>query len=510
MELEGMTVSDSSHPQLQCEESKSLSEKNKGRQYKSKEQLQGLEDFYTVHKYPTETLKAEMAMKLNLTEKQVSGWFCHRRLKDKRLAKQLEQQGPGKQDLSSGIIQDRGSGLKQDSCSSTKQADYKRADLREVESQSYCHENLPVAELNFQQRSLGDGTEMDDTSSESNSAPQESFYPQNKSHLAAETTEYRPSNGFVQHNRGRVGPSGYLKIKGQTENAAITAVKRQLGRHYREDGPSLGIEFDPLPPGAFELPINNIDDDSYGAAEPINRGLRDIPGFHRRPSLSSIRDEDMYEAPDDMYMHRSNPDKFSFRQPKHRLPFPNQSHGFPDHRSSFSTASYSGYRSNRNPSTSHKHELPGFIPDSRPDHPHSYGRNIDKDHNDASMSYYDDMPPNFVHQREQFSSRPASSGVRQNPMYKEDTTPFNRTPKDEVLFVGRRSTDEYQDSMKMKVRPTNELNAKKRSREEFLEENYPIRSSQDLALWSKQQKGPKEIPLSFSEDETAEANTSMD
>ncbi|KAG5066162.1 hypothetical protein JHK86_009893 [Glycine max] len=47
-------------------------------------------------------------------------------------------------------------------------------------------------------------------------------------------------------------PSGYLKVKGEIEHAAITAVKKQLGRHYLEDGPLLGIEFDLLPPGAFE------------------------------------------------------------------------------------------------------------------------------------------------------------------------------------------------------------------------------------------------------------------
>ncbi|KAK9735953.1 hypothetical protein RND81_04G240600 [Saponaria officinalis] len=470
-------MEDSSELQLQLyEENKSLSEKNKGRQYKSKEQLQGLEDFYTEHKYPTEALKAEMAIKLNLTEKQVSGWFCHRRLKDKRLAKQLEQQAPGRQDLSSGIIQDRASGLKQDSCSSTKQADNKRVDPREVESQRYSHENLPVAELNFQQRSLGDGTEMDDTSSESNSALQESFYPQNKSHLAAETSEFRASNGFVQHSRGRVGPSGYLKIKGQTENAAITAVKRQLGRHYREDGPSLGIEFDPLPPGAFEPPSNNIDDDSYGVAEPISLGPRDVSGFHKRPGLSTIRDEEMYEARGDMHMDNSNPEKFSFRQPKQRPPFPNHTHGFPEHNSSFGSDSYSGYHSHKNPSIPHKHDLPGM-------RPNSYGGNISNNHDDTSLPDYDDVHPHpqTVHRREQFSSRPAGSGIRhKDPIYKDDRMPFNRAK------------------------------AKKRGREEFQDEAYPIRSSQDLAIRSKQPKGPKEMPSSFSEDETAETSSSMD
>ena len=33
--------------------------------------------------------------------------------------------------------------------------------------------------------------------------------------------------------------------------AAIAAVEAQLGEPLREDGPPLGLEFDPLPPGAF-------------------------------------------------------------------------------------------------------------------------------------------------------------------------------------------------------------------------------------------------------------------
>lgn len=49
----------------------------------------------------------------------------------------------------------------------------------------------------------------------------------------------------------RCGQSGYLKVKGQSENAAVTLVKTQLGRQYREDGPRLTVEFDSLLPDAF-------------------------------------------------------------------------------------------------------------------------------------------------------------------------------------------------------------------------------------------------------------------
>ncbi|KMS64693.1 hypothetical protein BVRB_017650, partial [Beta vulgaris subsp. vulgaris] len=168
--------------ELQGEENKALPEKNKRRRFKTPSQLQALEDFYNEHKYPTESMKAELADHLGLTEKQISGWFCHRRLKDKRIVNG-ELNPPGRQDLSSGVIQDRGSGLRQDSCSSTKQGDYRLSDVREVESRRFGHNDLPAAEIKYERRMLDDGTEMDDTSSESNSALPGSFYPHNRSPL---------------------------------------------------------------------------------------------------------------------------------------------------------------------------------------------------------------------------------------------------------------------------------------------------------------------------------------
>ncbi|XP_074321235.1 uncharacterized protein LOC141657795 [Silene latifolia] len=499
--------------EVQCEENKAAPEKNKaGRQFKTPEQLQGLENFYNEHKYPTESMKAEIAVKLNLTEKQVSGWFCHRRLKDKRALEEESQlsQAPQKPDLSSGVIQDRASGLKQDSCSSTKQADHKRADLREVESWRYHHENIPDEELNYQQRSLGDGNEIEDTSSESNSALQESFYPQISRSLPMETTEFRASNGFIQPSKGRVGPSGYLKIKGLTENAAITAVKRQLGRHYREDGPSLGIEFDPLPPEAFESLSRNINEDFYGVPEHDISGA----GSHKHPRLSMMRNEKQHEAPAHMYLQKSDPNNFSFHQPKQKFPFPNQYRTFPDPKSSFGIDSRpardnSDYSSSRNLSEGCKNDLVSIRSDSRLDHPlQSYGGKVRNPKN--TLPVYGNVVPKVVRQKEQLFSRPAALADRHNDlMYIEDRLPpFNR---DEEVDVGRRHTSEHNDLVKLKMRPTNELRANKRGREEVLEEDYAISaSSQDPALWSKQMKGPMEMPSSFSEDETAETSSSME
>jgi hypothetical protein len=41
------------------------------------------------------------------------------------------------------------------------------------------------------------------------------------------------------------------------ELRAIACVEAQLGEPLREDGPILGMEFDPLPPDAFGTPIGH-------------------------------------------------------------------------------------------------------------------------------------------------------------------------------------------------------------------------------------------------------------
>lgn len=216
---------------------------------------------FTEHKYPTEEMKSELAVQLGLTEKQISGWFCHRRLKDKKLLRD-ETCINGRQDRSSGIIQDRGSGLGQDSCGSSKNADYKHLDPREVESQRLYGQDFPAAELNHDHRSHYSErvSGLDNTSSESCSSLQDRIVSESDNPYDMETSRYLKHeevsaaiNPKGSRNMGHK-PSGYLKVKGEIENAAITAVKRQLGRHYMEDGPPLGVEFDPLPPGAFESP----------------------------------------------------------------------------------------------------------------------------------------------------------------------------------------------------------------------------------------------------------------
>lgn len=217
---------------------------------------------FTEHKYPTEEMKLELAEELGLTEKQISGWFCHRRLKDKRLLKD-ETFANGRQDHLNGVIPDRGSGFGQDSCGSTKNGEYRHLDPKEVESRGLLGHDLFVADMAYERRShyTDDVSEMDNTSSESSSSLQDQLFSQGQGPYNLEPSRYLtpnralpPLNPKAAINLG-YKPSGYLKVKGEIENAAIIAVKKQLGRHYKEEGPLLGVEFDQLPPGAFECQV---------------------------------------------------------------------------------------------------------------------------------------------------------------------------------------------------------------------------------------------------------------
>ncbi|MBA0639884.1 hypothetical protein Goklo_022882, partial [Gossypium klotzschianum] len=247
--------------QVQIEEDKVSLDVNKKRAVKTPAQVIVLENFYKEERFPSDEMKAKLAVQLGLTQKQISSWFCHRRLKDKR---RDDYYANGQHDYSSGVIQDHVSGLRQDSCGSIEQGDYRYIDLREVESRIIHGQGFPAADLTYGRRShqYPYGVQMEDPSSESSLSLHDQLFLKSGNpydmHISANPTQ---NGAIVQTNLSSksIGykPSGYLKVKGQSENPVITAVKRQMGRHYREDGPVLGIQFDPLPPGAFEFPSSH-------------------------------------------------------------------------------------------------------------------------------------------------------------------------------------------------------------------------------------------------------------
>ncbi|KAG7553118.1 Homeobox domain [Arabidopsis thaliana x Arabidopsis arenosa] len=320
---------------------KASTENSKKRKLKTPIQVMALENFYNEHKYPTEEMKGKLAEEIGLTEKQVSGWFCHRRLKDKRHVKE-DGNAIGSQDRSSVVLQDRGSGLRQDSCGSTKQTDYWNPKPREVESQRLYGGSY-----------MGNADAEDSTSSDRSSSLNKNLVSSKDGIRNVESSRYVAHKDVIQHPQvmrsyGYNKPSGYLKVKGESENFAITAVKRQLGRQYQEDGPPLGVEFDPLPPGAFEPQTNAI------VQEPIYVGnqrrshpshlLGTRKSFNPGPSYELARKSKMHspdpdsedDDDDDDLMVGMEPglrDKKSLGEPRLKSPSPSFYNSVPHHKS---------------------------------------------------------------------------------------------------------------------------------------------------------------------------------
>lgn len=481
-------------------EEKALPETNKKRRFKTPSQVQALEEFYNEHKYPTDSMKAELAEKLGLTERQISGWFCHRRLKDRRLLTE-EAHATGRQDLSNGVLQDQGSGLRQDSCGSTKRGDYKLADLREVESRRFCDEDLPpAADIHYGQTGHYGTSEMDETSSESDSDLQGGFHPRGRGFMDVESSQYGIPNGSIPPNRGRVGPSGYLKIKGQVENVAITAVKRQLGRFYREDGPPLGVDFDPLPPDAFESPSRNPVHDRSTPIPLDVRGARFPP-----PTLKS----DLYvDASKSKTSPGSNLDTLPYHQPLKKKS--KNGDVVLSQKASYTSDEYSAgetsvYDSNMHTGARLKHAVqgmkPGPFPNSRlcPS-----GGKITGELSEPWSHNYDDMNITAYHKRASVESK------RSILKSKEEMVLPSRIIEPEEHSGERRIKKERQDSLLPK-RLMNGMKASKRGRS-FVEQDLLAKPTlQELPSLTKQIRGSAmEMPSSFSEDETALTSSSVD
>lgn len=265
---------------MESEEDK-ISPENKKRRLKTPQQVEGLESFYAEHKYPSEAMKSQLSEELGLTEKQVQGWFCHRRLKDKRLMKE-EASNNGKQDPHNGIMQDSVNGVKQDSSGSGKKSDHQRhSRCKEVESQRFANAmDYPAAVLASELRDhdlFKVNHDNEDTFAGSSSASQDRSSLQSGNPYEAEARRRPFQNGKHYEFEGkRKNRSSYMDPYSEEdgEHEAITAVREQLGDEYREDGPPLGVEFHPLPPGAF--------DDSTEPPYQGNIVVQDIPRMPKK------------------------------------------------------------------------------------------------------------------------------------------------------------------------------------------------------------------------------------
>uniref|UniRef100_A0A161ZWH5 Homeobox domain-containing protein n=1 Tax=Daucus carota subsp. sativus TaxID=79200 RepID=A0A161ZWH5_DAUCS len=222
------------------------------RKMKTAAQLELLENTYALEQYPSEALRADLSVKLGLSDRQLQMWFCHRRLKDR---KPTPPKRPRK-------------------------------------------DSSPAAGLGSS-GGVGIGDEIRALGS--------------FSHIDLQKRMIVPNLGVDVPDMKRF----YQPPQALSELRAIEFIEAQLGEPLRKDGPILGLEFDPLPPGAFGTPIalTSGQQKSVGGhyevklyerlnAKPIQASARALHEYQFLPEKPCVK-SDAYERPVSLYNHNS-------------------------------------------------------------------------------------------------------------------------------------------------------------------------------------------------------------
>lgn len=149
-----------------------------------------------------ESLRAELSAKVGLSDRQLQMWFCHRRMKDRKGPPAKLSQNDSHAGVTGGIG-----------------------------GYMVVNERTSVLDLGPSAFGKALGT----------------------------CCGVLPPTMAVPWFRGDMSIMNWYSEPQQSiaELRATAFVEVQLGEPIREDGPLLGMEFDPLPPGAFGTPIGN-------------------------------------------------------------------------------------------------------------------------------------------------------------------------------------------------------------------------------------------------------------
>ena len=161
--------------------------------------------FLLVDTYPSEAVRAELSVQLGLSDRQLQMWFCHRRLKDRKApsVKRPCKESPSLAGMSGG------------------------------------GEMGVVAEVGNEHGSGSSPFVLGVDPRRAVGRPTGVAVPRISADVKTMNRYYKPQQSIA-------------------ELRAIAFVEAQLGEPLREDGPILGMEFDPLPPDAFGAPIGTV------------------------------------------------------------------------------------------------------------------------------------------------------------------------------------------------------------------------------------------------------------
>lgn len=192
------------------------------RKMKTPLQLETLERVFAEEKYPSEAIRARLSIQLGLSNRQLKMWFCHRRLKERKSKEEDEE--PGSSDKSPQQV---------------KETPTHRGSTAVLPSPMYRGSTAVFPLKKEEQLSGGSCHSQDDSAWKFRRRPE-----------AIVEKEF----DSAKRKRSRQTASNSVDPWRVSERQAIASVEAQLGEPLRWDSPCLGIEFDPLPPGAFSSP----------------------------------------------------------------------------------------------------------------------------------------------------------------------------------------------------------------------------------------------------------------
>ncbi|KAJ7513400.1 hypothetical protein O6H91_06G021700 [Diphasiastrum complanatum] len=202
---------------MEREDSEEPETKDPKRKKKTPLQIEMLEKAYAENKHPSEAIRAELSVKLGLTNRQMQMWFCNRRLKDKK----------GNKD--------------EHHANSIQNSEEKLS----IPKESPTFYEYPAAVL---------ASEIED----------DALFARNSQQIVAHELEEHTSEVWHRQSKHEKDFEKLSKKKSQQTDsdldprATATAIMSLWGESFREDGPTLGFDFDPLPPGAFGMLTESV------------------------------------------------------------------------------------------------------------------------------------------------------------------------------------------------------------------------------------------------------------
>ena len=203
--------------------------------------------YFPEEKYPSEAIRARLSIQLGLSNRQLKMWFCHRRLKERKSKDQEEGEDERAEEEEE----------KKDDHTPILTSNQYRISPGHGEAMRSVNTTMIPHDMNQLSPTfpLAINKEEQVSSGSYHSEDHESAWKIKRRHESTndctrKKNKLLPTSNTVM-NITSISSSNGVDPCRLAELQAIASVEAQLGEPLRWDSPCLGLDFDPLPHGAF-------------------------------------------------------------------------------------------------------------------------------------------------------------------------------------------------------------------------------------------------------------------